>query len=198
VIADWLDEAQLLDSGALRFAIYPAATQSRGYARTAADTEFMAWFDDIALPLENMPVVLCSKTKQYDQSLAGLKSCSALSYVLNSRSDGRQSCFIDVDSNVIETQRGNLLFERDGQLYTPSLVRGGVHGVMLQALSAYANRNSQTIAVVDIPIHHIASFDAVWEINALRGASCVAQIDQQYYKKGSIPVDEWATDLFQC
>lgn len=187
----------LCETGTLRVAVYAEDSQTAGYARGTSNAEYMAWFEPTDFG-QNPSVILKTVQKDYDRSLAGLKSASALSYVLSSQCGDDLACFVDSTGCIIETQRGNLLFEREGRLFTPSLKHQGVRGVMLAAIKASLEQQGIDIIEDFIHVDQVSEFDAVWEVNALRGASYVHGIDNLVFSKGQLPLEAVVKDLYQC
>ncbi|NVK11538.1 MAG: aminotransferase class IV [Gammaproteobacteria bacterium] len=196
-LAATLNQLGLVETGMLRVAVFAAGSQAGGYARGISSAEFMAWFEPTSFG-ENPSVALNTVQKDYDRSLAGLKSASALSYVLSSQIGGQLACFVDTTGCIIETQRGNLLFEREGRLYTPNLNGGGVRGVMLAAMKQPLEQRGIDMIEDSIYLEHVCDFDAVWEVNALRGISRVHCIDRLTFPEGQLPLDEIVEDLYRC
>lgn len=192
-----ITQLALVETGVLRVAVYAEDSQTGGYARGKSAAEFMAWFEPNNFG-QNPAVALKSVQKDYDRSLAGLKSASALSYVLSSQNGDELACFVDTAGCIIETQRGNLLFEREGRLYTPNLKDRGVRGVMLAAMKKSLEQQGIDIIEDNIRVDQTSEFDAVWEINALRGVSYVHCIDNLVFSKGQLPLEAVVMELYQC
>lgn len=78
---------------------------------------------------------LCLDAKPYvlneNPALAGLKHLSRLDHVLASAAtSAEQGLICDGDGHILETTSGNLFLIKGQRLLTPSLVRGGVCGVL--------------------------------------------------------------------
>jgi 4-amino-4-deoxychorismate lyase len=192
----WLLELTDL-SGVLRLAVFSSSNEQKGYARESTDSQFMAWFKPRRLGAIHEELRLKSVVKSYDSALSGLKSASALSYVLSSITGPDLACYLSSDGHVIETQRGNLIFQKGDTLVTPDLSSAGVAGVMLSALSEYAQSQGREITVQPIEMTSVGDYDSVWEVNALRGVSRVVQIDDCTFECSGDELLQWGVEVFK-
>ena len=93
-------------------------------------------------PVETgVDVFVCQQRLAIQPSLAGIKHLNRLEQVLASQEwpegDFMEGIMLDMNDNVIEGTRSNIFWVESGQLYTPSLDRCGVAGIMRNYLSEH-------------------------------------------------------------
>lgn len=161
---------------------------SRGYGQSSKiEPNIFISSGDLSTPFTNMviqpePVKLTKLTTQLGLQplLAGIKHCNRLEQVLASDeleqkgfSDG---LIADVQGNLVETTKANVLWLYNSQWHTPSLANSGVSGVMLnQILDA-----KPSILQVTKKLEFVSqNAKAMIICNSLIGVQAVSSIDDR-------------------
>ncbi len=138
-------------------------------------------------------------------SLAGIKHCSRLSYIVAAKNvkhlrDDQEVLFLDRQNNIVETMHHNIFVVKEGALHTPALVEMGVKGVLRTTLiDDYASHCGVKVYRRAIPYEELQSVDEIFLTNAVAGVVPVNKIDglqvQQQWP-GAAAVSSWLSETF--
>lgn len=160
----------------------------RGYGQCAQiNTNVFISFGELSAPFVNTlqhpnTTKLTQLTTQLGLQplLAGLKHCNRLEQVLASaeleQTDFPDGLIADIQGNIIETTKANIIWHQQGTWYTPSLNNSGVSGVMLNQLL------EQRLGLVEIEQNMAfvsQNADAMIICNSLIGLQAVSSIDDR-------------------
>ena len=109
--------------------------------------------------------------------LAGLKHLNRLEQVLARQAfqpGWDESLMLDQDDLLVEGCMSNLYWIKNGTIFTPSLAKAGVNGVIRRWLSA-----QRSILETDARIDELYQADLVFMSNALNGLVPIAALDGQ-------------------
>lgn len=161
----------------------------RGYGQCAKiNTNIFVSNDELSSPYiketqQPKSIALTQLTTQLGLQplLAGIKHCNRLEQVLASVeleqtmfSDG---LIADINGNLIETTKANVIWYQQGQWYTPTLSNAGVSGVILNQLLEYNNIIAVEKNINDV----IQQAEAIFICNSLIGIQAVSSIDDRMF-----------------
>ncbi len=114
--------------------------------------------------------------------LAGLKTLNRLEQVLIKQdakqfTDCHDVVVLDINNQVIETSAGNLIGFKNGELYTPKLLKAGIKGVYLSAL-----QQVNTLIEVEENIGFWTDMDALFTCNSLMELVPIIQLDTKQFE----------------
>ena len=128
---------------------------------------------------------LYTEVKKETGELAGIKTCSALLYVMASiyeQEKGWDDCFIlNTHSRVIEATGSNLFCVKDGNLFTPPLSEGPVAGVMRKNVIRISGKNGFKVTEKEITQEFLKEADEVFITNAIQGIQWVGEFEGRKY-----------------
>jgi 4-amino-4-deoxychorismate lyase len=169
----------------------------RGYRppESAATTRVIAWYPPPVYPSDwwtrGVRVRHCRTRLGLNPMLAGIKHLNRLEQVLARQEwsdDGiAEGLMCDAGGRVIEGTMSNLFVILDDALWTPSLARCGVAGVMREAIMDAAKRLGMPVHCADIPVDRIAAAEALFLSNSLIGLLPVREIDGRALDLHPIP-----------
>ncbi len=119
--------------------VVAARPGQRGYGRSSRSTDVMVRvFENEPLPADfyraGIVTTVCNTRLAVGSPVAGLKTLNRIEQVLARNEPGIAECFegimCDIDGNVICGTMSNVFAIRDNVIFTPSLDRCGVAGVM--------------------------------------------------------------------
>lgn len=135
---------------------------------------------------------ICEQQVSINENLAGLKHLNRLENVMarNEWHDNNgkyiDGLMLNADCQVIEGTMSNLFAVKDKQLFTPSLERSGVRGIMRDVITGLAARKKMQVSVTDLTIDALSSMDELFISNSLIGIKAVTSLGDSIYKDHSI------------
>ncbi len=113
---------------------------------------------------------LCQHKVSINPSLAGLKHLNRLENVLARnewRDEYHEGLMCDTDGNVIEGTMSNIFGIREGILFTPSLHRSGVAGIIRETIIRLAADNGIKVFEENLSLEKILSMEELFICNSL-------------------------------
>lgn len=81
-----------------------------------------------------------------------------------------QAIILDSNNNIIETSIANILFVKNYEIHTPSLINGGIEGVYRSFIKDRISKSKKWVWIEKkIPLEDANKYDKILIINALRG-----------------------------
>ncbi|GEA49554.1 aminodeoxychorismate lyase [Vibrio inusitatus NBRC 102082] len=125
--------------------------------------------------------------------LAGHKHNNRLEQVLL-KADVEQQGFqdgvvLDLNEHVVETTMANLFWIQGKTLYTPSMEKCGVSGVIRRLVIQEAQKSGMKVLLGEFDIAHLMSADEIFMCNSLLGVAPVVKITHKSYPVGIITRD---------
>lgn len=124
-------------------------------------------------------------------SLANLKTCSALPYVIAAKqakdSKWNDALICNTSGNLIESTIANIFWIKDGIIHTPPLAEGCIAGVMRRHLLQQSPLAGYTVAEEALTQEALQAADAVFLTNAIRRIKWVRSIGETEYHINMIP-----------
>lgn len=161
----------------------------RGYGQCAKiNTNIFVSSDELSSPFikeiqQPKPIALTQLSTQLGLQplLAGIKHCNRLEQVLASveleKTIFTDGLVADINGNLIETTKANVIWYQEGNWYTPLLSNAGVSGVILNQLLEYNNIITIEKNINDV----IQQAEAVFICNSLIGIQAVSSIDDRMF-----------------
>lgn len=191
---DWLKLESILKQTAKRLTLgfikihFSRGQSLRGYGQCAQiKTTVFVSFGELTSPFVKTlshpnTIKLTQLTTQLGLQplLAGLKHCNRLEQVLASaeleHTEFPDGLIADIQGNVIETTKANIIWYHQGAWYTPSLINSGVRGVMLEQLLD----QKLNIIQADTSMAFVSQqAEAMIVCNCLIGLQAVSSIDDR-------------------
>lgn len=196
VVADELTAfAAQIDDGVCKL-VLTRGRGRRGYAPPvpAEPTRLLTAAPAPAYPAahaeQGIRLYACETRLAEQPRLAGLKHLNRLEQVL-ARSEWSdpavaEGLMRDLTGRVIECVFSNLFLVRDGMLFTPSLARCGVAGVMRAEILARAQALGLPADEVDIAFDELLAADEVFACNSLYGIWPVTALGERRWPVGPL------------
>lgn len=165
--------------------ILTRGVSGRGYAYDASSevTRVVSVSPWPAYPEQNrqgVTVRFCETPVSINTALAGIKHLNRLDNVLarNEWQDPEiaEGIMLDHHQHVIEGTMSNIFCVLDHELYTPSLARSGVAGVMRDQVIQLAERMNLTVNIVEISQYNFLNMDALFLTNSLIGLWPISRV----------------------
>lgn len=188
---DWMADIKALglfeqseDKGVIKLML-SRGVSGRGYAYTIGDaitrvTAIYPWTIEESKSTQGIKVMFCETPVSINTALAGIKHLNRLENVLARNEwqdpDISEGLMLDHHQHVVEGTMSNVFCVLDDELYTPSLVRSGVAGVMRQQIMALAHDLDIPLNEIEISKQHLINMDAVFICNSVIGIWPVKQI----------------------
>lgn len=161
----------------------------RGYKPNlnSIPTRIIQLFDPVSQnPIENeeasgLCITVCKHRLSQNVALAGVKHLNRLDQVLASAELEKgfdEGLCLDIDGNVIEGTKSNLLVFNNGIVLSPDLSLSGVKGIMLLELSKLLAREGYPIQTRKLTIDNVLEADEVILFNSVFGVSPVIKLIQ--------------------
>ncbi len=135
-------------------------------------------------------VVVCRTPASVNPFLAGLKTLNRLDNVLASRewlnADCDEGLMLDPDGRVIGGTMSNVFLIRGRQLFTPSLKRCGIRGVMRAVVLVAARDAGVEVEETDLRLDDVERADELFLTNALWGIRPVHECAGRSYNTGPL------------
>lgn len=130
---------------------------------------------------------LCRQRLSRQPALAGLKHLNRLEQVL-ARSEWSdptitEGLMLDTHGQVIEAVSSNVFFVSDGELFTPSLQRCGVAGVMRRVVMEYLQMDVQE---KNCTLDDLYTAQEVFITSSLRGIQPVVRLGCVHWPRGDV------------
>jgi 4-amino-4-deoxychorismate lyase len=135
---------------------------------------------------------ICSQQVSINENLAGLKHLNRLDNVMarNEWHDNNgtiiDGVMMNADRHVIEGTMSNIFAVKDKQLFTPSLDRSGVKGVMRDVVMDLAVENNLQLSVTDLDIDDFSAMDELFITNSLIGMKRVTKLGDTIYQQHTV------------
>lgn len=183
----WLDDIKKLELGesAVIKLVLSRGISGRGYAYDDADkssriTLGYAWPEYPRKNQQGITACFCTTPVSINTALAGIKHLNRLDNVL-ARNEWRdeniaEGFMLDHHQHVIEGTMSNVFCVLDDELYTPSLVRSGVNGVMRQRIVELAREMEIPVNEIEISKQNFINVDSIFITNSLIGIWPVTKI----------------------
>jgi len=192
----WLDDIVALQpqGEAVIKLILTRGVSGRGYAYSDSEQQplrvcaLYPWPDYPQQNQQGINAIICKTPVSMNAALAGIKHLNRLDNVL-ARNEWRdphiaEGLMLDHQQHVIEGTMSNVFCVLDDQLYTPSLDRCGVRGVMREQIIQLAQSQGITLNEIDISRQNFLQMDEIFVSNSLIGiwpvTSIVDQPERQY------------------
>ncbi|MFT4888383.1 MAG: 4-amino-4-deoxychorismate lyase [Pseudohongiellaceae bacterium] len=133
---------------------------------------------------EKMPgvcITVCKHRLSQSAALAGVKHLNRLDQVLASAELDEsfyEGLCLDIQGNVIEATKSNLLVLSNGNVLTPDLSLSGVKGIMLMEISKLLARDGYPVQTQKLTIDDVLNGDEVILCNSVVGVSPVIKLIQ--------------------
>ncbi|HEY9200803.1 MAG TPA: aminodeoxychorismate lyase [Gammaproteobacteria bacterium] len=187
----WLDDiAALQPQGeAVIKLILTRGVSGRGYAYSDSEQQplrvcaLYPWPDYPPQNQQGINAIICKTPVSMNAALAGIKHLNRLDNVL-ARNEWRdphiaEGLMLDHQQHVIEGTMSNVFCVLDDQLYTPSLDRCGVRGVMREQIIQLAQSQGITLNEIEISQQNFLQMDEIFVSNSLIGIWPVSRIVDQ-------------------
>lgn len=139
---------------------------------------------------EGIALRLCDTRLGLNPALAGIKHLNRLEQVLarNEWSDSaiNEGIVLDYEGYVVEGTMSNLFWVKDGVLYTPSLERCGVAGVVRDFLCDKFAADGHRVEVGLYPPTDVIAADELFVCNSLIDIWPVKRLDSNHYPLGPV------------
>jgi 4-amino-4-deoxychorismate lyase len=126
-------------------------------------------------------ITVCQHRLSQSAALAGVKHLNRLDQVLASAELDEsfyEGLCLDMQGNVIEATKSNLLVFSNGNVLTPDLSLSGVKGIMLMEISKLLARDGYPIQTQKLTIDDVLNGDEVILCNSVVGVSPVIKLIQ--------------------
>jgi len=134
-------------------------------------------------------VCLCKHTISVNPALAGIKHLNRLDNVMARNewaTEFDEGLMADVSGNIIEGTMSNVFGIKDQTLFTPSLIKSGVNGIIREQVLEFANSNDFNLKITDLSIDDFNTMDEIFLTNSLIGIWPVHQLGELTYKANEI------------
>ncbi|MFT4671217.1 MAG: 4-amino-4-deoxychorismate lyase [Pseudohongiellaceae bacterium] len=126
-------------------------------------------------------ITVCQHRLSQSTALAGVKHLNRLDQVLASAEldeNFYEGLCLDIQGNVIEATKSNLLVFSNGNVLSPDLSLSGVKGIMLMEISKLLARDGYLIQTQKLTIDDVLNGDEVILCNSVFGVSPVIKLIQ--------------------
>ncbi len=183
----WLEDIKKLDPDdhAVIKLIVSRGVSGRGYAYNEGDqpSRITLCYPWPEYPVKNQQGIVCcfcTTPVSINTALAGIKHLNRLDNVL-ARNEWRdetiaEGFMLDHHQHVIEGTMSNVFCVLDDELYTPSLARSGVNGVMRQQVIELARKMNIPVNEIEISKQNFINVDSIFVTNSLIGIWPVKKI----------------------
>ena len=132
----------------------------------------------------------CHTRLGLNPALAGIKHLNRLEQILAraewTNSDIQEGIMLDIDEHVIEGTMTNLFYTKNNTLYTSSLDRSGVAGIMRNIIISISSDHDLSVIEHTFTKDELLSADEVFVCNSIIGIWPVKQIANVYLPVGLI------------
>lgn len=187
------ENAATTDQTSVLKIILSRGTGERGYqfTKNAVPNRIVLWSELspgysslLSEQLVSGDLYVCQQQLSINENLAGLKHLNRLENVLarnewtNHFSDSNyiDGLMLNADAYVIEGSMSNLFAVKNKQLFTPSLLRSGVNGVMRELVIDLADRAGLSLQVTDLTLDELYKMDELFITNSLIGLKSVTRL----------------------
>ncbi|SMF30660.1 4-amino-4-deoxychorismate lyase [Alteromonadaceae bacterium Bs31] len=131
-------------------------------------------------------------TLPLNPSLAGIKHCSRLPYIVAAKNisdlhDGQEVLFLDSQNHLVETMHHNIFYVFANQLHTPKIQQVGVDGVLRSTIiKEFAPSLGLDVLECDIGLGESNAADEIFLCNAVAGLVPVNKIDGEAVPEGKL------------
>lgn len=183
----WLEDIKKLnlDEHAVVKLILSRGVSGRGYAYEESDhatriTISYPWPEYPGKNQQGINCCFCTTPVSINTALAGIKHLNRLDNVL-ARNEWRdetiaEGFMLDHHQHIIEGTMSNVFCVLDNELYTPSLERSGVSGVMRQQVIQLAKEMQVPLNEIEISKQNFINVDSIFITNSLIGIWPVIKI----------------------
>ena len=131
----------------------------------------------------------CRHPVSINSRLAGIKHLNRLDNVLARnewQDEYQEGIMLDDSGNVIEGTMSNIFAVNNKQLYTPSLKRSGVDGVIRGQILSIAQEHCIEASVIEINKEELKNMDEIFVCNSVIGIWPVSFLEERMLKVGSL------------
>ena len=193
---DWLEqkiaEASAADENAIIKIIVSRGRGGRGLkfptdARASVFVFSYSWQQ----ASETVRTSFCQSPLSSNPELAGIKHLNRLDYVLagleiRDRDDIDEGLVCDSEGILVEGLISNLFFVKSGTVYTPSLERAGVNGIMRSKVIGQLHQDSIPVEIGRYTQSQLLDADECFLCNSVRGICPITAIDDQKFGVGDL------------
>lgn len=173
----------VLTRGAVARGYTPYAAESDRILSVSAYTQScQSWDDGIALGI-------CQTQLSAQKRLAGIKHLNRLEQVLAAEElhrRGYNEGLMMQDGLIVEGSRSNVFLVLDGKLFTPSLSRCGVDGVMRQRVLARAEQLGISVNIIEFGVSLLQRAEEVFVCNSVFGIWPVNKVECMHKQIGPV------------
>lgn len=168
----------------------------RGYSPSSVDTpnitvsQFSFPNHYESLQRNGVALGVCCKQLGHNPMLAGHKHNNRLEQVLlKSEMDKRgfaDGISLDIEDNVIETTMANLFWLSDNMIYTPSLDKAGVAGVMRRVVLDMLPSIGFEVKVGEFKLEQVLDAEELFITNSILNIAPVTKVEDRCYAIGKV------------
>ncbi|MCL9783586.1 aminodeoxychorismate lyase [Vibrio sp. S4M6] len=133
---------------------------------------------------------VCEQRLGHNPLLAGHKHNNRLEQVLLKSEMDRKGYVdgltLDIDGNVIESTMANVFWVKDNQVYTPSLAKSGVAGVMRTVVLDLLPEIGIDVIIGEFALSHVLEADELFLTNSLLRVAPIVKVNQAPFPIGKI------------
>lgn len=162
--------------------------ESKGYQRSGlVELDWQITKKPLGEISTQFNIIRCQQTIPYLHQLAGLKTISALHYVMAANEwagMADEGLILDSEGYVIEACMNNIVLMNDkGALWTPCLENAGINGVFRTQLIEYCQREQIDLEISSLRYDEmLADCQGFWLMNSVRGLRPVINCDNHTIK----------------
>jgi 4-amino-4-deoxychorismate lyase len=188
-----LEAQQLIDKqqqAVLKITVTRGVSE-RGYKVPAesSPTRILSLFHWDGPTTDQLCIAVSRRRLGNNADLAGIKHLNRLEQVL-ARSecpeDAQEALMLDQRGYIIEGIMSNVFFQRGAQLFTPSLDRCGVAGIVRQLVLEVAEAEGVAVNIGDFTLDDVLQSDALYLTSSLGGIRCVADVMGYDWRPGTV------------
>lgn len=164
----------------------------RGYGRPPGDASTVAWGLSTTAPQPSGPVRVrwCETMAGVNGATAGLKSLGRLDQVLAraewTQSEVAEGLMTSTEGRLIGGTASNVFLVAGDRLFTPSVARAGIAGVMRRVVIEAARKAGIAVTVADLPPSAVSGATELFLTNALTGIRPVQRLGSQSWGTGPV------------
>ena len=139
--------------------------------------------------ISGVSVTICETILSHQPKLVGLKHLNRLEQVLARKewnNEYQEGIMTDITGNVVEGVMSNIFLVKDNDVFTPSLKKAGVCGVMRQSVLNLCIEKNISIKEKPITLDELKTADEIFLTNSLIGLWPVRNINNNNYNVGKV------------
>jgi 4-amino-4-deoxychorismate lyase len=164
----------------------------RGYGHSPGAATTVAWGLSPAEPQRSGPVRVrwCETMVSANPATAGIKSLGRLDQVLAraewTQPEVTEGLMTSTEGRLIGGTASNIFLVAGDRLFTPSVGRAGIAGVMRRVVLESARQVGVPVSVADLPPSAVAGAAEIFLTNALTGIRPVHSLDSRSWGTGPV------------